>query len=177
MSLVKMGALFALYLQAQGGGEVVPDFEPPPVQEEGLSSWYGGGSGDGGLHGRITATGEVFDPSQRTCASRFIPLNTVVLVEEQKTGTRTWCRVNDRGPYGAMLDGEWIIKTRRSQEGKWRGVMDLSKGTAASFGFDFRRGLNAIRIMYYDDVYGKRYPKDLGTLFERKEARDARGEL
>lgn len=162
MNLIKFGVLFAMYAQAQAGESVeLPKPDPLPVQQEGLASWYGGGDGDGGLHGRITATGEVFNPAERTCASRTIPLNTVVLVEDVRTGTRTWCRVNDRGPYGAMHEGEWVIKTRRSQPGVWRGIMDLSRGTAESFGFSQYTGRNPIRVRYYTGSYGERYPKPI----------------
>lgn len=165
MSLVKFGVMFAMYTTLHTGGVEVPEIDPMPLQQRGMASWYGGGSGDGGLHGKITATGEDFDPSKRTCASRSIPLNTVVLVEDVRTGTRTWCRVNDRGPYGAIHEGEWIVKFKRRQPGKWRGVMDLARGTAESFGFDMDAGLNPIRIYYYPGAYGERYPTPLASLW------------
>lgn len=167
MSLVKFGVMFSLYLSAQTGPPIeIPKVTLPPVQQRGLASWYGGGDGDGGLHGKVTATGELFKPEKRTCASRRIPLNTVVLVEDVRTGTRTWCRVNDRGPYGATYKGEWVVKFRRSDPGKWRGIMDLSRGTAKSFGFSQRAGLNPIRIRYFKGAYGRRYTSSLDrTLF------------
>jgi len=140
----------AMYSHAATGGEfILPDIETPPVQQEGVASWYGGGKGDNGLHGKFTATGEAFLPRRQTCASRSISLNTVVLIEDPKTGNRAWCRVNDRGPYGALHEGQWVLKLSSNEPGEWRGVMDLSKGTAKALGFDFRAGLNTIQIRYH----------------------------
>jgi rare lipoprotein A (peptidoglycan hydrolase) len=175
MSVVKLMVLTAMFAHYQAGEPVdLPSVQVPPVQQAGVASWYGGGSGDNGMHGRRTATGELFDPSLRTCASRSIPLNTMVLVEVVKTGNRAFCRVNDRGPYGANLhEGGWGIKVPisggqylvRQREGggwgpkryvdespgRWRGVMDLSKGCAEALNFDFRSGLNKIKVRYWRD--------------------------
>lgn len=152
MSVLKLTILLAM-MSSYHTGEApdVPPVDVPPVQEAGLASWYGSGDGtnDGGLHGKHTATGELFDPEKHTCASRHIPLNTMVLVEDVETGNRAWCRVNDRGPYGAMHEGQWVLKLTGSDPGRWRGVMDLSRGTAQELGFDFRSGLNQVRLRYW----------------------------
>lgn len=119
--------ILILLAALHSGPHDVPNVEVPPVQQEGWATWYGNGD----WHGSITATGEEFKPLEQTCASRSIPLNTMVLVEDVDSGRRVWCRVNDRGPYGARLpNGEWGVKLTRSEPGKWRGVMDLSLGTA-----------------------------------------------
>lgn len=96
----------------------------PPLQEQGWVTWYGNGN----YHGRITASGEMFVPEALTMASRTIPIGTYVLVEGN--GRSVWCRVNDRGPYGAMYRGKWVIKRKSSEPGTWRGVADLSHGCA-----------------------------------------------
>ncbi|WP_306589584.1 septal ring lytic transglycosylase RlpA family protein [Geothrix sp. 21YS21S-4] len=72
--------------------------------EEGVASWYGGE--DDGFAGRPTASGEVFDPEQYTCAHRTLPLGSFVEVENLSNRKRTVLRVNDRGPFvkGRMLD-------------------------------------------------------------------------
>lgn len=129
----------------------IPAIEVPPVQEKGLASWYGSGvNNDNGMHGSITATGEKFKPRLRTCASRTIPLNTVVMVEDVATGNRVWVRCNDRGPYGAILeDGSWAVKLSRGDPGEWRGIMDLSKGSALALGLNLDKGLNKILVRYW----------------------------
>ena len=72
--------------------------------EEGMASWYGGN--DDGFAGRPTASGEIFDPEQFTCAHRTLPFGTFVEVENLENRRRTVLRVNDRGPFikGRMLD-------------------------------------------------------------------------
>ena len=145
-----MAAVASFY--SEGNEIEVPSLEDliPPVAQSGKASWYGSGiNNDNGMHGRYTATGEVFDPSLKTCASRSIPLNTIVFIEIKRTGRLGICRVNDRGPYGAITEDGWVLKTHRDQPGKWRGVMDLSKGTAKQLGFDFRAGLEEINIRWY----------------------------
>lgn len=147
--------------------------ELPPVQQEGLASFYG--AGEKGMHGKITATGETFRPGDQTCASRSIPLHSVIIVEDVETGNWTYCRVNDRGPYGAKLykragggwaamfrkKGGYLIKRRaggswqkgeffRRRPGRYRGVLDMSYGTAKALGVNLDEGLNRVRIRYWD---------------------------
>ena len=50
--------------------------------------------------GRHTASGEHFDPSGNTAASRRLPLGTVVTVTNPHNGRSIKVRINDRGPYG-----------------------------------------------------------------------------
>lgn len=124
MSVVKLMFLLAMVHAEQPS---VPNVELPPVQESGWSTWYG----DGKFHGSITATGEKFNPLDSTCASRRIPLGTMILIEDVYTGKRVWCRVNDRGPYGALdKSGQWVLKLSSGDPGDWRGVLDRSLGTA-----------------------------------------------
>lgn len=171
MSLVKLMLMLSAF-HATAMEEMMQD-ALPPVQEVGVASWYGSGNGDNGMHGKYTASGEVFDPSRQTCASRTIPLHTYILVEDAKTGRRAWCRVNDRGPYGATLfDGTWGIMVPRKtgylvrrrvgnawatpmlfegpKPGKYRRVLDLSYGTAQALGFDTQAGVGEVIIRYYD---------------------------
>jgi len=32
----------------------------------------------------------------------------------------------DHGPYGAVHEGSWVVKKKRSDPGRWRGCGDLS---------------------------------------------------
>lgn len=148
--LAKTVILLMVYSHLAAGEEIgIPEIPELVVYQSGLASWYGSGvANDHGLHGAITATGEAFDPSKRSCASRSIPLNTVVVVELQRTGKRITCRVNDRGPYGAMHNDEWILKLSRGDPGEWRGVMDLSRRAAQDLGFNFRQGMENISILH-----------------------------
>lgn len=60
----------------------------------GLASWYGDG-----FHGRLTATGEIYDQDELTVAHKHLPFNTYLRVTNLETGNQVILRVNDRGPY------------------------------------------------------------------------------
>ncbi|MBV8302684.1 MAG: septal ring lytic transglycosylase RlpA family protein [Acidimicrobiia bacterium] len=64
----------------------------------GPASWYGPG-----FDGRPTASGAIYDQEGWTCASKDLPLGTLLLVSEN--GRQVLLLVNDRGPY---VDG-WIL--------------------------------------------------------------------
>ncbi len=112
-----------------------------PYIEEGIASWYGGN--DDGFAGRPTASGEIFDPEQYTCAHRTLPLGTFVEVENLDNHKRTVLRVNDRGPF---------IKNR---------VLDLSKRGAQELGF-LGQGTSRIRLRSVDAM-GLPTTLDLGA--------------
>ena len=57
-------------------------------------SWYGPG-----FNGKKTASGKPFDMNKLTCAHRFLPFGTKILVENPKTGQSVIVEVTDRGPY------------------------------------------------------------------------------
>ena len=62
---------------------------------EGRASFY-----SDRLAGHRTASGEPYDPSALTAASRDLPLGTRVRVTRTDTGASVVVRVNDRGPFG-----------------------------------------------------------------------------
>ncbi len=61
---------------------------------DGVASWYGPY-----FHGRITATGEVYNQYDLTAASRTLPFDTFLRVTNRKNGKSVIVRINDRGPY------------------------------------------------------------------------------
>ena len=68
-----------------------------------VASTYG--EGDGTARGP-TASGETFDPSALTAASRTLPLGSTIRVTNVNNGRTVTVRINDRGPYvgGRCLD-------------------------------------------------------------------------
>ena len=145
MSLLKAAVLYAMMAHADAGSVQLPETPAPPVQETGLVSWYGNGA----FHGDQTANGEVFQPDTFTCAHRTLPFDTMVLVTNPATRKRAWCRVNDRGPYGAlMLDGSWAIRFTADEMGQWRGIMDLSSATADALDSK-SKGLQRMELRYW----------------------------
>lgn len=67
----------------------------------GLASWYGPG-----FHGKITASGKMFDQHDHTAAHRTLPLGTRVRVTNLANGQSTEVTIIDRGPYfgGRIID-------------------------------------------------------------------------
>jgi len=69
--------------------------------QRGTASWYGPG-----FHGRLTASGEVYDMEAYTAAHRTLPLGTYVRVRRVDGGGQVVVRINDRGPFvkGRIID-------------------------------------------------------------------------
>jgi rare lipoprotein A len=86
------------------------------------ASWYGGGE----YLNRHTASGERFDPTKLTAASRTLPFGTRVRVTYR--GRSIVVRISDRGP------------------AKWTGrCIDLSRGAAKAIGLT-RAGVGEVTI-------------------------------
>jgi len=51
------------------------------------------------FHGKRTASGERFDQNKLTCAHRYLPFGTRLLVENPENGNVVVVTVNDRGPF------------------------------------------------------------------------------
>jgi len=68
---------------------------------EGEASYYGPG-----FDGKQTASGEIFDQNDFTCAHKSLPFGTKLKVVRVDNGSSVVVRVNDRGPYvdGRILD-------------------------------------------------------------------------
>lgn len=64
-----------------------------PVYGQGVCSWYGGY-----FHGRLTASGTVYDMNAMTFAHKTLPLGTIVAFRNYEGGW-TIGRCTDRGPY------------------------------------------------------------------------------
>lgn len=62
--------------------------------DTGIASYYGDA-----FHGRKTASGEIFNMRHRTCAHRWLPFNTKLLVTNLTNGRKVVVRVTDRGPW------------------------------------------------------------------------------
>ncbi len=78
----------------------------------GIASWYSETDPGINLH---TANGEIFDDSQRTCASWDFPFGTLLKVTNQVNGKSVVCRVNDRGPHKRLERLIDLTKTAFSQ--------------------------------------------------------------
>jgi peptidoglycan hydrolase CwlO-like protein len=98
-SISPSDALTKLLAPAGPAPDVPSNFVATGVSFQGVASWYGPG-----FEGRSTASGQIFDSSLFTCASKDLPLGTWLYVSHEGKGVVVL--VNDRGPYvaGRVLD-------------------------------------------------------------------------
>ena len=90
---VDVGAELLKILQPAGPSRGIPDgFASTGVTFEGIASWYGPG-----FEGNPTASGQIFDSSLYTAASKELPLGSWLHVSHEGRGVVVL--VNDRGPY------------------------------------------------------------------------------
>ena len=97
---IDVGEELLKILQPSGPSDDIPNgFASTGVTFEGIASWYGPG-----FEGNPTASGQIFDPSLYTAASKELPLGSWLHVSHQGRGVVVL--VNDRGPYvdGRILD-------------------------------------------------------------------------
>ena len=106
----------------------------PIYSEEGVASWYGPP-----YHNRRGANGEIFDQNALTAAHRTLPMGSLIVVTNEKTGQSATMRVTDRGPFSPGR------------------ILDLSMASAKATGI-YRAGLATVRI----DVYQTPKPMESG---------------
>jgi rare lipoprotein A len=97
-------------------------------RETGTASWYGRD-----LHGRKTASGEVFDMNGLSAAHRTLPLGTVIRVTNLDNYKSVKVSVIDRGP---------LVRDR---------ILDLSYGAARELGFA-AQGIARVKIETLEPV-------------------------
>ena len=119
----------------------------PVGTESGVAAVYGY-PGDRLAGGPLACTGKLLRAEDRVCAHRTLPCGTPLLIQSMRSRRLATCQVLDRGPYGARLPGgRFVIKTRPSARGMWRGVVDLSPAVARMLGV---RTSEPVRIIYLD---------------------------
>ncbi len=139
-----------------------------------IASWYGPK-----FHGRPTASGEIFNMYEYTCAHKVYPFGTMVKVTYLKNEKTVECVVNDRGPFvkGRDIDLSYASAKRIGLIGPGTGrvllevqgrnnsyikrvkVQTFKKtGPFAIQVASFKDGINAIRLkavlkLRYSNVY------------------------
>lgn len=78
------------------------------LKERGEASWYGDA-----FHGRLTASGKVYDQHKLTAAHRVLPLGSRVRVLNALNGRQVEVLINDRGPF---IDGRIIDLSHAAAE-------------------------------------------------------------
>jgi rare lipoprotein A len=101
-----------LYMTLAWSVAAAAPIQPLPVVENPARSvrvsWYGPA-----YHGRVTASGEVFDMHELTAAHPDLPFGTRLQVICPENGTRVLVRINDRGPFTAGRDLDLSLAAAR----------------------------------------------------------------
>jgi rare lipoprotein A len=105
----------------------IPAPSQPTLVETGLASWYGRR-----FHGKLTASGEVFNQEKFTAAHRTLPWGSRVKVTNLANGKSVEVRINDRGPFG-----------------KGR-IIDVSRAAARVLGI-VGSGITTVRLEWLSD--------------------------
>ena len=104
-----------------------PATSQPTMMETGVASWYGPK-----FHGKLTASGEVFNQEKFTAAHQTLPWGSRVKVTNLANGKSVDVRINDRGPFG-----------------KGR-IIDVSRAAARALGM-VGRGITTVRVEWLSD--------------------------
>ncbi len=91
-------------------------------RERGIASWYGKK-----FHGRLTASGEVYDMHAMTAAHRTLPLPSYVRVTNLENGRSVVVRVNDRGPFlhNRLIDLSYAAAAKLGILGVGTGLVEV----------------------------------------------------
>jgi rare lipoprotein A len=129
----------------------------PIYTEEGVASWYGPP-----YHNRQGANGKIFDQNAMTAAHRTLPMGSLIVVTNEKTGQSATMRVTDRGPF---------VQGR---------LLDLSMASAKATGV-YRPGIATVRIDVYETPRpidaGGRWCVQIGAFEHERKAERLRDEL
>ncbi len=129
----------------------------PLLSEEGLATWY-----TAPYKGRRAADGQVFRDNALTAADRTLPMGSLVVVTNLRTGQSSPMRITDRGPF---------VNDR---------LLDLSIASAKATGV-YRAGLVRVRMDVYrtpKSVYaGGRWCVQIGAFKSQRKARKLKEQL
>jgi rare lipoprotein A len=122
----------------------------PILSEVGYATWY-----SAPYAGRRAANGEVFDGDALTAAQRTLPMGTLVVVRNLRTGQSSAMRITDRGPFV----GDRMI--------------DLTIASARAIGV-YRTGLARVQMDVYETPKpistGGRWCVQIGAFHRRRDA-------
>ncbi len=132
---------------------------PPTLSPYAVASWYGPG-----FHGKLTASGEVFDMYRHTAAHRSLPFGTRLRVTNLSNGRSTVVVINDRGPFvpGRDIDLSWAAA---------RDIGMLRAGTARVRLQHLGRDLRYVKRIKYGSTREGPFTIQVGSFREADNAR------
>ena len=122
----------------------------PVLSEVGYATWY-----TAPYKGRRAANGQVFDGDAMTAAHRTLPMGSLVVVTNLKTGESSAMRITDRGPF---------VEDR---------MLDLTIASAKAVGI-YRSGMAMVRMDVYETpkpiATGGRWCVQIGAFHDEEDA-------
>jgi rare lipoprotein A len=122
----------------------------PILSEVGYATWY-----TAPYKGRHAANGQVFDDDAMTAAHRTLPMGSLVVVTNMKTGESSAMRITDRGPF---------VEDR---------MLDLTIASAKAVGI-YRTGMAMVRMDVYETpkpmATGGRWCVQIGAFHDEEDA-------
>ncbi len=129
----------------------------PILSEVGYATWY-----TAPYKGRRAANGQVFDDDVMTAAHRTLPMGSLVVVTNLKTGESSAMRISDRGPF---------VEDR---------MLDLTIASAKAVGV-YRSGMALVRMDVYETPKpintGGRWCVQVGAFHDENEALELKEQL
>lgn len=129
----------------------------PIMTEVGYATWY-----TAPYKGRRAANGQVFDDLAMTAAHRTLPMGSLVVVTNVKTGQSSAMRITDRGPF---------VEDR---------MLDLTIASAKAVGV-YRTGMALVRMDVYETPKpietGGRWCVQIGAFHDEDEALKLKAQL
>lgn len=132
-----------------------PSVEYPPSEaKKGVASWYGTE-----FHGRPTASGEIYNMYEYTCAHREYPFGTKLKVINLQNKKDVVCTVNDRGPFvpGRDLDLSYASAKK---------IDLIATGTAEVLMEPIGRDFSYVRQVKYTPISGAALTIQVGAFKE-----------
>ncbi|MGO9326209.1 MAG: septal ring lytic transglycosylase RlpA family protein [Terracidiphilus sp.] len=129
----------------------------PILSEVGYATWY-----TAPYKGRRAANGQVFDNDAMTAAHRTLPMGSLVVVTNLKTGESSAMRISDRGPFAEDR------------------MLDLTIASAKAVGV-YRAGMALVRMDVYETPKpinsGGRWCVQIGAFHDEEEALELKAQL
>jgi rare lipoprotein A len=129
----------------------------PILTEVGLATWY-----TAPYKGRRSANGQVFSNDTLTAANRTLPMGTLVVVTNLRTGQSSPMRITDRGPF---------VEDR---------ILDLTIASAKAIGI-YRSGSDRVRMNIYRApkpiLTGGRWCVQIGAFSSQRKAIELKEQL
>lgn len=120
-----------------------PSVEYAPTEaRKGVASWYGPD-----FHGRPTASGEIYNMYDYTCAHREYPFGTKLKVVNLQNGKNVTCTVNDRGPFVSGRDLDLSYASAKK-------IDLIGPGTAEVLMEPVGRDMNYVKYVRYTPLSG-----------------------